>query len=157
MNKEKLDNSLNQVLVETFRTILKVEEQMLRADGKLNLSISEIHLLEAVAKAGDGGATISEIAAALDIKLSTVTIAVNKLEKKGYVTRRKGIEDGRTVYVSLTQRGEKVDRVHSAFHKKMIRNITKNLTADEEETVYKVLVNLNDFFKQNLSRLEESK
>lgn len=82
MNKEKLDNSLNQVLVETFRTILKVEEQMLRADGKLNLSISEIHLLEAVAKAGDGGATISEIAAALDIKLSTVTIAVNKLEKK---------------------------------------------------------------------------
>lgn len=73
------------------------------------------------------------------------------------MTRRKGIEDGRTVYVSLTQRGEKVDRVHSAFHKKMIRNITKNLTADEEETVYKVLVNLNDFFKQNLSRLEESK
>lgn len=155
MINENLDNSLNQVLVETFRSILKVEEQMVRSDGKLNLSISEIHLLEAVANAGSNGATITDIAAALDIKLSSVTIAVNKLEKKGYVTKRKGIEDARTVYVSLTPRGEKVNRVHLAFHKKMIRSITNTLSTHEEEIIYKVLVNLNEFFKKNLSRIED--
>jgi DNA-binding MarR family transcriptional regulator len=154
MDKEKLDMSLNSILVETFRTILKVEENMVRSSGRLNLSISEIHLLEAVSNAGENGATISEIAAALDIQLSSVTIAVNKLEKKGYVAKAKGVEDGRTVYVSLTPSGEKVSRVHSAFHKRMIRNITKNINEEEEKTMYKMLVNLNRYFRQSLSHLE---
>lgn len=155
MDRDCLDKNLNTILVETFRSILKVEEKMLCSGGKMNLSISEIHLLEAVSNIGGDGATISALAAALDIGLSSVTIAVNKLEKKGYVTKTKGVEDGRTVYVTLTPPGEKVSRVHAAFHKRMIRSITGNMNEHEEETMYKMLVNLNEYFKRNLTSLEE--
>ncbi len=157
MEKEKLDLNLNSLLVETFRTILKVEENMVRSNGRMDLSISEIHLLEAVANGGENGATISELAAALKIQLSSVTIAVNKLERKGYVAKTKGIEDGRTVYVSLTPNGEKVCRVHKAFHRRMIRNITENITEAEEETMVKMLEKLNAYFQKSLDHLESAR
>ena len=53
---------LNTVLVETFRSILKVEEKALQQTSKLDLSISELHLVEAVGRCGGEGRTISGIA-----------------------------------------------------------------------------------------------
>ena len=67
---------LNDLLVDTFRSILKVEEQMVNNMGSLNLSISEVHLLESVEKCGEAGGTVSELAKDLGITLSSVTVAV---------------------------------------------------------------------------------
>lgn len=53
---------MNTVLVETFRSVLKVEEKALQQTSKLDLSISELHLVEAVGKCGTEGHTISGIA-----------------------------------------------------------------------------------------------
>lgn len=46
------------------------------------MSISELHLVEAVGKCGGEGRTISGIAKELDITLPSVTVAINKLMKK---------------------------------------------------------------------------
>src|SRR5665648_137348 len=98
---------LNDLLVETFWTILKVEEQMLQSGSGGDLSLSELHVIGSVGKSGKAGRTISEIALDLDVALPSVTVQINKLQKKGYVEKHKNETDGRVVYAKLTKQGQK--------------------------------------------------
>jgi len=147
------DTELNTVLVDTFRLISKVEEQMLRSSGKMNLSISEVHLIEAVGKDKEGR-TISEIADGLGITLPSVTIAINRLLKKGYVQKTKKEGDGRMVFVTLTEAGKKINRVHKYFHRQMIREISRELSQDEKLIFLKGVERINGFFKQKTAEME---
>lgn len=56
---------LNELLVEIYRNIEILEESELKK-SRLNLSISEMHMIELIAKAG-GGMTVSEIAGRLKV------------------------------------------------------------------------------------------
>lgn len=48
----------------------------------------------------------SAIANAVDLKQSTVTVLVNKLESAGLVTRQRDTEDRRRVWIQLTDTGK---------------------------------------------------
>lgn len=76
------EEQLNEVIVDTYRSILRVEENILKRSDQTDLSISEIHMLEAVGKGKDRRRTISELAEVLNITLPSVTVAINKLMKK---------------------------------------------------------------------------
>lgn len=117
------EEQLNEVIVDTYRSILRVEENILKRSDQTDLSISEIHMLEAVGKGEDRRRTISELAEVLNITLPSVTVAINKLMKKGYVEKVRGEEDGRIVYVSLTRQGRRIDSAHRYFHESMVRSI----------------------------------
>ncbi len=138
---------LNDLLVDTFRSILKVEEQMLKDHLSLNLSISEMHLIESVGKGGETGITISDIAEDLSISLPSVTVAINKLQAKGYVEKTRGAADSRMVYVKLTRNGRRVDALHGRFHETMVRNITNDMDEEEKAALTRGIVKLNAFFK----------
>ncbi|MCE5236574.1 MAG: MarR family transcriptional regulator [Clostridiaceae bacterium] len=145
---------LNNLLVDTFRSILKVEEQMLQKHLTLNLSISEMHLIESVGKGGDEGLTISSIADDLSISLPSVTVAINKLQAKGYVEKARGATDSRMVYVKLTRNGRRVDEVHRRFHETMVESIADYLSDEERQTLTAGIVKLNAFFKDKLKAEE---
>ena len=89
---------LNQFLVEVFGQILKAEAACLA--GK-DLSLRELHLIDAVCRAVDQGGDnrSTAIAAALGITAGTLTSAVNLLEKKGYLLRRRDERDKRVVHL----------------------------------------------------------
>ncbi len=148
----EFDIELNKVLVDTFRSILKVEELSLKNKGLKDLSISEMHLLEAVGKNGDKGRTAGDIAAELNITPPSVTIAINKLEKKGYVQKNKSSEDGRMVFIALTRLGKKIDSVHRYFHEQMIRTIGKELSSAEKQIFLKGLRGINAFFDERAGK-----
>ena len=80
------EQKLNDLLVTSFENVGKMEERMLEASSN-DLSIAEVHMLECVGQNPAGYSTISGIAQALDITLPTVTVAVKRLEKKGYVIK----------------------------------------------------------------------
>lgn len=146
---------LNTVLVETFRSILKVEEKALQQTSKLDLSISELHLVEAVGRCGGEGRTISGIAKELGITLPSVTVAINKLMKKGFVEKCRCRSDGRSVRVTLTKLGQKAQAAHAYFHRRLVRSVAKELTSEEKSAMIKGMVKLNDFFKQKLNEMED--
>lgn len=142
---------LNGLLTDTFRSILKVEEQMIKSWSKYDLTISEIHLLEAVGGRPDmGSCTITDIAENLDITMASVTVGVNKLVRKGYLQKEKVADDGRMVLVSLTKEGAKIFKIHQRFHERMAKSVTENLNTGEIEAMMKGIVKLNDFFKQKI-------
>ena len=139
------EEQLNEVIVDTYRSILRVEENILKRSDQTDLSISEIHMLEAVGKGKDRRRTISELAEVLNITLPSVTVAINKLMKKGYVEKVRGEEDGRIVYVSLTRQGRRIDSAHRYFHESMVRSIIRDMTESEMQALYKGVMKLTLF------------
>ncbi len=140
---------VNDVLVELFNKVLKIEQLVLQ-DGEFNdVSITEIHTLEAIGK--DGG-SMSEIAAKLGVTVGTLTTAVNKLIEKGYVTRDRSESDKRIVKVNLLRKGELVNRTHRMFHYNMIYSATDDLNEEGKivmlEALEKVLKFINESYHQ---------
>ncbi len=152
---DDFSQKLNDLLVDTFRSILKVEEQMLQKHLTLNLSISELHLIESVGKAGEEGITITSIAEDLSVSLPSVTVAINKLQMKGYVEKTRSGADNRMVYVKLTRNGRRVNAVHSRFHEAMIEGIAGDLSEEERQTLARGIVKLNAYFKDALKPEEK--
>lgn len=152
---DNFSKKLNELLVETYRQITKIEEQAIRHDSKLDLTISELHMLESVSKNKDG-CTISFIAEDQGITLPSVTFAIDKLTKKGYVEKQRAAHDGRQVLVKLTREGRKVNAGHQYFHENMVRNIIKEFDEDEQQALVRGIDKLNSFFKRKLE-VEEKK
>lgn len=154
---DPFSSQLNEVLVDTFNNILKVEEELLKHSTNIDLSINEMHLIELVGKNKNDGKTISDLAQGLDITRPSVTIAINKLVKKDYVKKEKSNADGRMVFVRLTDKGLRINKIHQYFHMKMVNEISKEMTNHEKEVLIHGMGKLNVFFRKKLSGISESK
>ena len=146
---------LSERLERTYYSVIQIEEHMVKGAKSLNLSIGEIHLIEAVAKGQEEGKTISELSEMQSISLPSVTLAINKLVKKGYVIKSKSPQDGRVVNVTLTKRGQKVNNVHQHFHKLMIASVTDALSQEELDAMVKGIVKLNEFLEKKAEKVEK--
>jgi len=152
------ESELNYLLENTLRSILKIEERAICGYGKVNISINEMHMLEAIGKKSEKGekdkkhVKISEVSQMMGITLPSATVAINKLVEKGFLIKEKCINDGRVMYVKLTALGEKINRMHSFFHKKISREIASELEEEERQVLIKTVGKLNTFFMKTLER-----
>ena len=140
------ESSLNDMLVDTFNSILKFEEESLKTLNE-PVTISEAHIIEAVGKQPDKQSTVSKIAAVLNIAMPTATVAVKKLEQKGFLAKMPCQRDGRQTIITLTDLGKKIDRAHQFFHRKMARHVAKQFDEAERDVLLKAIQTLNEFFK----------
>ena len=137
---------LNKLLVQLFNDILHIEENSLKNIDLMDLSMTEIHTIEAVGI--KDSKTMGEIAHDLRITVGTLSAAITKLIKKGYVERKRTEEDRRVVLVSLTSKGENVYREHQVFHEEMITSMLGNFSEEEEYILAIALEKLNNFFEE---------
>lgn len=142
--KEKLVE-INKMLVEVYDDVNHIEEYSIKQGAFSDLSITEIHTIEAVGLYSSK--TMSEIAAELEITMGTLTTAVDKLIKKEYLERSRSSTDRRIVNVNLTKKGKLAYRIHEKFHLDMVKVIMDDFTAQEEETLLKALGKLNRHLK----------
>ena len=144
--ENKKEEILNRLLVQLFNDILHIEEKAMKNSEFTNLSITEIHTIDAIGK--EGNRTMGEIAHDLRITVGTLTTAINRLIKKGYVERKRIEEDRRVVLVNLTEKGEEVFNIHSIFHKDMIDTILETFKSEDLETLTKLLYKISTFFEK---------
>ncbi len=142
--KEKI-LEINRMLVEVYDDVNHIEEYSIKQGVFSDLSITEIHTIEAVGLYG--AKTMSEISAELEITMGTLTTAVDKLIRKGYLERSRSNTDRRIVNVNLTQRGKLAYRIHEKFHMDMVKAIMDDFTAEEEEILLNALRKLNGHLK----------
>ena len=154
---DDFSSQLNDVLISTYQSIGKLEEKMLQSVESNDLSISELHLIEAIGKEKAKGQTISDLAQELEVTLPSITVAVKKLEKKGYVQKRKSENDGRMVHVVLTRAGRRMEMIHSYFHKKMITAVLSTMQEEEKQQLFLAMRRLEDFIKQSIFDIEHQK
>ncbi len=135
---------INRLLVDLFNNIQQIEEKSLNHDEISDLSITEIHTIEAIGINTES--TMSEIAQKLKITSGTLTTCVNKLIKKGYVERKRIEEDRRVVLIKLTEKGETAYNYHKKFHDELVNNTVESLEEDEKEILISSLDRIKTFF-----------
>ena len=146
---------VNKLLVETFNDILYIEEKALKEGSFNDVSITEVHTIEAIGMYEKK--MMSEVAKNLDITVGTLTVAVNKLVKKDYVQRFKSEDDKRIVLIGLTKKGRLLYRVHDKFHKDMVRETINGMSEDDTRILAEALGRLNDFLTEKYSIVKGEK
>lgn len=150
---DEFSRELNQLLVCTYRDVGKLEEGMLHSVSGMDVSIGELHLVEAIGVSKEKGVLICELAQRMELTPPTVTVAINKLAQKGYVLKTKSTVDKRSVIVTLTRAGKRINAAHRYFHEQMVRNIEKLLSPTERDGMLRGMRTLNEFFITALSEL----
>ena len=147
---------LNHFLVVTFNDILRFEEMALEHLSNHRLSISEIHVLEAVfdtllRKEN----TATNIARQLRITTGSLTTAMKTLELKGYLLRHRDETDKRVIHVLPTPIAEFVNQKHAEFHRQMIDGVVAKLTLEEEKILADALVKIQDYFHNQADQTKQ--
>lgn len=137
--------SMNEMLVNLFNHVMDMEGDAVITEEYKDITNNDMHIIEAIGI--EAPRNMSVIAHRLHVTVSTLTINMNGLEKKGYICRQRSEKDKRVVYVTLTDKGRKAFYHHRDFHKKMIKALVKNLNEQEMEVLYRCLENLNNFFE----------
>lgn len=136
--------TVNEILVRLFANILDIEEKCLRTGNFFDLSISEMHVIDNIGVNKER--TMSDTAKDLKVTSGTLTTAIDNLIKKGYVERRRSVEDRRVVKIKLTDKGMEAFKAHEDFHKDLVISALQQLDTKEEELLIKVLSNIDVFF-----------
>ena len=149
---------INDFLVNVFNEILKTEEASLKTGGFQNLSVREMHVIEAVFDLQKTNKnTASNIAAAHGITSGTLATAINTLEKKGYVKREPDERDKRVVRIFVTEeKGMSAHKWHSLFHHDLVSSVMYAMNHDELKVFVKGLAAVYDFFKDQQYKTRNS-
>lgn len=143
--KNTFGKEMNRFLTEIFNNILAYEQKCIN-ESKINLTISEIHIIEQIGISGSKKMT--DAAEAMGITLATMTAAADRLEKKGCIVRERSSADRRIVLLSLTRHGSAVFRLHNRFHERMVDKVSEEFDEKELELLSGALYKLNEFFKR---------
>lgn len=142
---------LNELLDDTYLNIMTMEEQSVRACTRLDLSTSEFHLLQVVGRGGKEGITVSEIAATTHVARPTASVAINKLARKGFVSKERCSNDGRSIRVRLTRQGRLADAYHRYYHRQLFTRLTDEFTQEEKAALIKGIEKLNQVFLDTIA------
>ncbi len=88
------------------------------------------------------GISQNDIVRATHLKGSTISVALAKLEKEGYVKRVNDAYDQRQIRVYLTEKGEKLNKERQELIEGLQKKAFKGLTSKEEKNAAFVLATM---------------
>lgn len=147
------DETLNELLVRLFKDIMEIEGRCLVTDEFTDISYNDFHIIEAIGIKEPKSMT--NVAKLMKVTTGTLTKAMDGLTDKGYVIRERSTQDKRVVWVYLTEKGKAAYAHHEDFHRKMIANITSQLTEQETPILIYALAKLIDYFQEAYGMEEE--
>ena len=117
---------LSELIVEFYEKLSSWEDSVVRDSG---LTTAQAHTIEIVGHAGS--IKMKDLAEKLGVTTGTLTVAVDRLEKKDLLVRKPHERDRRAYLIELTPEGEKYFAQHHQFHIKMTEEIVVDLDPDE--------------------------
>lgn len=133
MNKElELVESMDKLsdLMRKFQT-------QLRSGDLKEYTLRQLYYIELIDK--NQGISVSELAKKLEVKKSTVSIAINQLIDLGIINKIQSNEDKRFYSLQLTPKGNQIMEMHKQVHKNTIKKILKILNPEEVENFVKIV------------------
>lgn len=147
MSRESDYQKINEGLIKVYSGILWIEENELRKSTFNDLTLKEMHAIDAISMYNHQ--TISQVAEKLHLTPGTMTSMTDRLIKKGYVDRIRDKDDRRVVRLALTKRGRVLYRAHRAFHNMMVKRFLQGMNDAEMKIVKKAMQNLEDFVNEH--------
>lgn len=144
------DKTINLLLLDIFDKILVTEEKALNKGNFRDISVAEMHTLEGIGLYGNR--TMSETAATLGVTTGTLTVAIDRLVRKGYVERQRDLADRRVVRIALTKKGKLAYRMHNKFHTLLVDRLTSPLDEKQRQVLLDTLLGISGFIGEQYHR-----
>jgi DNA-binding MarR family transcriptional regulator len=120
---------------------------------EMNITLGQMHCLGTIAQLGNP--TMSQVAEALGLHPSTVTVLVDGLVAHGLVSRRADPRDRRVVRVSETAKGRKNHERHMGQMRARVTEMLSSLSDAEIGRVHEGLEILRDAARRYAAEREE--
>lgn len=144
------EERIHALMTDIFDRILVTEQKALHKGIFHDLSLSEMHALEAIGLYDRP--MMSETAAKLRVTTGTLTVAVNRLVRKGYVDRQRDETDRRIVRIQLTRKGKLACRMHHKFHTLLVDRLVSPLDEDGRAVLLSTLGEIARFVEEQYDR-----
>jgi len=104
------------------------------------LTTAQMHYLEIINEMSNPNVT--ELATEMQLTKPTVTVALDKLIQKGYVTKIQSDEDRRSSHLHLTKKGMQINQMHERAHTQFAELMQEALEPEELEELTVLLEKL---------------
>ena len=127
--------NFNESVAKLDDLILTIGQRLVQffASKSEDLTLREMFLLETLGRRGT--ATMSELATAVAVPLTTMTSIVTRMVSKGYLERSRIEEDRRVVVVALSPEGKVLFEQHRRDYVQSVKVVLGTLTEEEQHKV----------------------
>ena len=134
-----LMDELNETLVEFFDRFTSWESSVVES---ANMKISDAHAIEILGHYGR--MNMKELAGRLGITTGTTTVAVDRLERKGFARRVRAEHDRRSYIIELTEEGTLAYEEHHRHHLNLASEIASILGEEDTQAFISILQKINE-------------
>jgi DNA-binding MarR family transcriptional regulator len=114
----------------------KFQTELLSGDLR-EYTLRQLYYIELIDK--NEGISVSEISKALDLKKSTISIAINQLIDLNIITKIQSNTDKRFYFLKLTEKGKNIMKMHKQVHQNTIKKIINILEPVEIENFINIV------------------
>ncbi|MEN6618350.1 MAG: MarR family transcriptional regulator [Rikenellaceae bacterium] len=129
--------SLIDIIAKLSDRMGQMEDQAREQYNTTGLTLTQMHYLEAIGQLDNP--SLTELSAALNLSKPTVTVAIDKLIKKGCVYKVRSDQDRRSTHLHLTENGRLLNMMHDFAHKSIAEQFSKNLSQQETEKLIEII------------------
>lgn len=145
MNKKNKDNILAEIVKKTklhfFRSVFK-------NFNSSSLSLGDSMILEVIEYLNRP--SINDLVKFLYMSQPNVSYRINILQKKGYITKTKSMEDARITHIVLTDKYFSYKMKRNEITARVLRNVEAKLDKEEREYLYENLDLVNRELEKEL-------
>lgn len=135
---EQVLEELTDELLHFFNGFASWESSVIRSG---DLAVSEAHAIEVLGQ--HGKMNMKSLAQKLGVTTGTITVTVDRLEKKDYARRETTKEDRRVNWIVLTAKGEEAYWEHHQYHRHLTEQMAADLSEDEIVQFLAILKKIN--------------
>ena len=151
------DVAISEIMQSLRRIVKAIQDYSHEVSGKFGITGPQLWALKTISQ--NESLSLSDLSERMYLHPSTITGVIDRLEKKGYVTRNRDRVDRRVIYVQLTLEGRSLSkRAPNPAQGKMIYGLKKlkkgelNLIYDSVQKLVKIMevenVKVTFFFDQ---------
>jgi DNA-binding MarR family transcriptional regulator len=128
-------------LFEAFENLIRIRNEcsctIFSECGVSDMTVRQIAYLKAIDEQGD--VTFSRLAEITRNSKPTITEMINKFVRMECVYRERCPEDGRILYIRLTEKGQKIAQAEHNAMRKMIERMIDSLDEHERDLLIEIL------------------
>jgi len=128
-------------LCEVFETLFRMKNEcsctIFSECGLSDMTVKQIAYLKAIDQQGE--VTFSRLAEITRNSKPTITEMINKFVRMECVYRKPSADDGRILYIRLTEKGQMIAQAEQAALRRMIERMMDSLDEDEMDLLIGIL------------------
>jgi len=122
--------------------LLKSYKEKVLGDGYLQLTLSQYFYLRAIGNNSEP--TPGALADMLGVSRPTVTAMLAKLERLGFLTKKRSTRDKRVFRIILTKKGERISKADHAAYTDLLELLDKRLDDKEKAMLESLMEKMAD-------------